>query len=175
MRAVWTIEYYRVGPAKNWTIRWVERLPDSSVIGLGLAWAWAHLGLACFMFGLFKMKRCMPPWNKTSRLFEGLFVSCLPLARISTFHIPGSTGQGLYIILVGQTTCNPESNLFIVDKMYPVEYVCYVGVYRAEKKSYQILLSSTQAGPGRKVQQEQEENSRNHVPRLFLGSVQRGK
>ena len=45
-------------------------------------------------------------------------------------------------------------------------------IYRAEKKSWQILLSSTQAGPGRKVKQEQEEISRNHVPRLFLGSVQ---
>ena len=43
--------------------------------------------------------------------------------------------------------------------------------YRAEKKSLQILLSSTQAGPGRKVKQEQEGISRNHVPRLFLGSV----
>ena len=28
-------------------------------------------------------------------------------------------------------------------------------MYRAEKKSLQILLSSTQAGPGRKVKQEQ--------------------
>ena len=28
--------------------------------------------------------------------------------------------------------------------------------YRAEKKSWQILLSSTQAGPGREVKQEQE-------------------
>ena len=44
-------------------------------------------------------------------------------------------------------------------------------MYRAEKKSLQILLSSTQAGPVRKVKQEQEEISRNHVPRLFLGSV----
>ena len=44
-------------------------------------------------------------------------------------------------------------------------------VYSAEKKSLQILLSSTQAGPGRKVKQEQEEISRNHVPILFLGSV----
>ena len=43
--------------------------------------------------------------------------------------------------------------------------------YRAEKKSLQIVLSSTQAGPGRKVRQEQKEISRNHVPRLFLGSV----
>ena len=44
-------------------------------------------------------------------------------------------------------------------------------LYRAEKKSLKILLSSTQAGPCRKVKQEQEEISRNHVPRLFLGSV----
>ena len=36
----------------------------------------------------------------------------------------------------------------------------------------QILLSRTQAGPGRKVKQEQEEISRNNVPRLFLGSVE---
>ena len=47
-----------------------------------------------------------------------------------------------------------------------------LGRYRAEKKSLQILLSRTQAGPGRKVKQQQEESSRNHVPRLFLGSVQ---
>ena len=40
-------------------------------------------------------------------------------------------------------------------------------LYRAEKKSLQILLSSTQAGPGRKVKQEKEEISRNHVPRLI--------
>ena len=44
-------------------------------------------------------------------------------------------------------------------------------IYRAEKKSLQILLSNTQAGPGRKVKQEQEEISRNHIPRLVLGSV----
>ena len=35
--------------------------------------------------------------------------------------------------------------------------------YRAEKKSLQILLSRTQAGPGRAVKQQQEENSQNHV------------
>ena len=29
------------------------------------------------------------------------------------------------------------------------------------------MLSSTQAGPGRKVKQQQEEISRNHVPRLL--------
>ena len=44
-------------------------------------------------------------------------------------------------------------------------------IYRAEKKSWQILLSWTQAEPGRKVKEEQAEISRNHVPRLFLSSV----
>ena len=43
--------------------------------------------------------------------------------------------------------------------------------YRAEKKSLQILLSSTQAGPGRIVKQEQDKISRNHVPRPFVISV----
>ena len=44
-------------------------------------------------------------------------------------------------------------------------------MYRDRLKGVQILLSNCQAGPGRKVKQDQEEISRNHVPRLFLGSV----
>ena len=36
-------------------------------------------------------------------------------------------------------------------------------VYRAPGKSMYLLLSRTQAGPGRTVKQEQEEISRNHV------------
>ena len=36
-------------------------------------------------------------------------------------------------------------------------------IYRDQLKGVQILLSNSQAGPGRKVQQEQEEISRNHV------------
>ena len=49
---------------------------------------------------------------------------------------------------------------------------CSVKVlYRGEKKSLQILLSYSQAGPGRKAKQGQEEISRNHVPTFFLGSV----
>ena len=43
--------------------------------------------------------------------------------------------------------------------------------YRGEKKGLQILLSYSQAGPGRKAKQGQEEISRNHVPTFFLGSV----
>ena len=36
-------------------------------------------------------------------------------------------------------------------------------LYRDWLKGVQILLSNSQAGPGRKVKQEQEEISRNHV------------
>ena len=44
--------------------------------------------------------------------------------------------------------------------------------YRGEKKGLQILLSYSQAGPGRKAKQSQEEIlSRNHVPTLFLGYI----
>ena len=37
----------------------------------------------------------------------------------------------------------------------------------------QILLSNSQAGPGRIVKQEQEEISRNHAQALFPGPVER--
>ena len=50
-----------------------------------------------------------------------------------------------------------------------------VGVYRARNKGLQILLSNSLAGPGRKVKQEQEEISRNHVQAFFPGSVEEGK
>ena len=36
-------------------------------------------------------------------------------------------------------------------------------LYRGENKGLYVLLSRTQAGPGRTVKQEQEEISRNHV------------
>ena len=39
----------------------------------------------------------------------------------------------------------------------------FLRVYRARNKGLQILLSNSQAGTGRKVKQEQEETSRNHV------------
>ena len=44
-------------------------------------------------------------------------------------------------------------------------------LYMGEKKGLQILLSYSQAGPGRKAKQVQEEISRNHVHTFFLGSV----
>ena len=45
--------------------------------------------------------------------------------------------------------------------------------YRDEIYSFQILLSRTQAGPGRTVKQEQEDISPNHVQRINLISVVR--
>ena len=44
-------------------------------------------------------------------------------------------------------------------------------IYRDEIYSLQILLSRTQAGPGRTVKQEQEEISPNHVQRINLISI----
>ena len=46
-------------------------------------------------------------------------------------------------------------------------------MYRDEIYSLQILLSRTQAGPGRTVKQEQEEISPNHVQGINLISVLR--
>ena len=43
--------------------------------------------------------------------------------------------------------------------------------YRAQNKGMQILLSNSQAGPGKKVKQEQEENFQNHVQAFIPDSV----
>ena len=45
-------------------------------------------------------------------------------------------------------------------------------IYRGPGKSMQIVLSNTQAGPGRTVKQEQQEISRNHVHTFSGGPVQ---
>ena len=45
-------------------------------------------------------------------------------------------------------------------------------MYRARNKGMQILLSNSQAGPGRTVKQEQEEIAHNHVQAFIPGSVQ---
>ena len=44
-------------------------------------------------------------------------------------------------------------------------------MYRDEINSLQIQLSRTQAGPGRAVKEQQEQNSPNHVQRISLISV----
>ena len=43
--------------------------------------------------------------------------------------------------------------------------------YRARIKGMQMLLSNSQAGPGKTVKQEQEEISRNHIQAFIPGSV----
>ena len=48
---------------------------------------------------------------------------------------------------------------------------CNQSVYRGGNKGLYVLLSRTQAGPGRTVKHEQEEISRNHVQAFILGSV----
>ena len=45
-------------------------------------------------------------------------------------------------------------------------------LYREEINSLPILLSRTQAGPGRAVKEQQEQNSPNHVQRINLICVQ---
>ena len=40
--------------------------------------------------------------------------------------------------------------------------------YRGANKGLNVLLSRTQAGPGRTFKQEQEDISRNHIPRLYF-------
>ena len=49
---------------------------------------------------------------------------------------------------------------------------CVRSLYRGVNKGLYVLLSRTQAGPGRKVKQEQEEISRNHVQSFIYLSVQ---
>ena len=44
-------------------------------------------------------------------------------------------------------------------------------MYRGLNKSVNVLLSRTQAGPGRTVKKEQEEISRNHVQTFISPSV----
>ena len=52
-----------------------------------------------------------------------------------------------------------------------VTHILNLRVYRDEIYYMQILLSRTQAGPGRTVKKEQEEISPNHVQRINLISV----
>ena len=48
-------------------------------------------------------------------------------------------------------------------------------MYRDEIYSLQILLSRTQAGPGRTVKLEQKENSPNHEQRINLVTIVDGE
>ena len=50
-------------------------------------------------------------------------------------------------------------------------FPCQDSTYRDEINSFQIQLSRTQAGPGRAVKEQQEQNSPNHEQRINLISV----
>ena len=64
--------------------------------------------------------------------------------------------QNFVIVLVTEQTF-----VCLWNKLTVHAYV-YPYLYRARNKGMHILLSSTQAGPGRTVTQEHEEISRNH-------------
>ena len=59
--------------------------------------------------------------------------------------------------------------------LYTTVYKIIQGMYyRGPGKSMQMLLSNSQAGPGKTVMQEQEEISRNHIQAFLPGSVEEG-
>ena len=71
---------------------------------------------------------------------------------------------------------NPMIEQLILRVRGDVTIICPVTLhYRARNKGLHILLSNSQAGPGRNVKQEQEEISRNHVQAFIPGSVHRSK
>ena len=55
--------------------------------------------------------------------------------------------------------------------MAHVNLISQTNMYRSANKGVYVLLSSTQAGPGRTAKQEQEEISRNHVHTFICLSV----
>ena len=64
----------------------------------------------------------------------------------------------------------PASSKIGVNSTYVLRVV-HVRIYRGVNKGLYVLLSRTQAGPGRTVKQEQEEISRNHVQTFIYLSV----
>ena len=78
-------------------------------------------------------------------------------------HVVHRRSQSLNLLLI---------TLFIISVYFGVNSKLFMkngkivekeAVYRDRLKGLQILLSNSQAGTGRKVKQEQEEISRNHV------------
>ena len=49
----------------------------------------------------------------------------------------------------------------------------HMNTYRGELKGLYVLLNRTQAGQGRAVKHEQDENSRNHVQAFFISLSKR--
>ena len=93
------------------------------------------------------------------------------LSVVTPFQGPGTACQR------AQYGVHPNGTLSVynigIDPDGGVSEICgwAAQVYRGPGKSMQILLSNSQAGPGRTVKQEQEEISRNHVQTFSGGSV----
>ena len=91
-------------------------------------------------------------------------------------HDPGARGPGaaeLYLQLLFSCQQNKGSNMMchpVHPKCNNFLEKCWHITFREEIKFLQILLSRTQAGPGRTV--KQEEYSPNHVQRINLITVQ---
>ena len=79
-------------------------------------------------------------------------------------HISSNGQKRLSLALARRPTLRFVQTLSVASSVFP-------SLYRGENKGLQILLGYSQARPGRKVKQGQEEISRNHVPTFFLGSV----
>ena len=73
---------------------------------------------------------------------------------------------------MGRACCAFETTFLAVTDMDPCDEQVG-GHYRGENKGLFVLLSKTQAGPGRTVKQEQEEISRNHAQTFIFPSVQK--
>ena len=69
------------------------------------------------------------------------------------------------VLLVGGSELAFDSCIFICCFQWQI-------IYRGVNKGLYVLLSRTQAGPGRTVKQEVEEISRNHVQTFISPSVQ---
>ena len=63
-------------------------------------------------------------------------------------------------VLVGSNSTTGEETFVPMRSMLPMVMSC---MYRDRLKNMQILLSRTQARPGRAVKQEKEQTSRNHL------------
>ena len=68
--------------------------------------------------------------------------------------------QGVVEVEVGQTKGKIEDH---IHNFLSTIAALPVPMYRDRLKGVQILLSNSQAGPGRTVKQEQQEISRNHI------------
>ena len=96
--------------------------------------------------------------------------------RITCFSLPCPQSEKHYTHFV---LCNSDRSPFSTRASAPpttcsliVSLSSWTLNYRAPGKSMYFLLSRTQAGPGRTVEQEQDEISRNHVQTFSGCSVQ---